>query len=272
VSKVAVQPTDKWNTRWGMTNTEQGFMPTPIALLRGYIRLGITGDEVLFVLHAMAYKWNGSMATPSFDTIASEMGKKRSTVQGYAKHLEQLHLLRRVPRLGKSSALDFAGLSQAIDALIPYQAPNTHPIEPSIDTLSDSSQTPCEKSNTEVEYREVQSITANACTYPAILDHYQRLFYPSAGRPNPKQKEHGRKLMAKLTDEWDETKAIAYLAAWHDHRWEEWRKENPGEEHAPGILWFEKPFRTYFNGGRLPGSTNSGGGKSSGKHGFGPGI
>lgn len=111
-------------------------------------------------------------------------------------------------------------------------------------------------------------ITANTCTYPAILDHYQRLFYPSAGRPNPRQKEHGRKLMAKLVDEWDETKAIAYLAAWHDHRWDEWRKEHPGEEHAPGILWFEKPLMAYFNGGALPhGKAHSGQGKGGAGYG-----
>lgn len=127
---------------------------------------------------------------------------------------------------------------------------------------------PRDQSVTPTLYTNMYQTKVQTCTIgQRIMRTWVSLFRPLSN-PTPKEIVAANAMVADLAD-WNDDRAVAYLIAWHDHRWEEWRQQNPGRDNAPGLPWFKEKFRAYFADNKLPAPYQKGNddGKTDGQQG-----
>lgn len=152
-----------FRARWGESLTKQGFTQVSNAFLVHYSELGITTEEALFIIHVLRYKWTVEYPFPSFETIATQMGKSRGTVQGYARSLEEKGFLKRKFRKNQSSKIDFSKLIEMLTNSA-CQNLNKIPIEKSttpylnVDTKEDPVRIRIKEENNARIYRGMDSV------------------------------------------------------------------------------------------------------------------
>src|ERR671932_736798 len=82
---------------------DPGFLPVPNLLRRHYRRLGITEEQLVFIEHLMAQKWDPGQRPQDLTDIAELMQKHIATVRGYSKQLRKAGLLKVTPRFHNGS-------------------------------------------------------------------------------------------------------------------------------------------------------------------------
>lgn len=103
--------------RWGDDLLDGGFGIIPYMLLDALPQLEIPAEVFLFIIHVFRFKRDERNPFPSLFTISRNMGKSLRSVQQYARFLEEKDYLRRNPRLGQASELDFSLLLEAVRKL-----------------------------------------------------------------------------------------------------------------------------------------------------------
>jgi DNA-binding MarR family transcriptional regulator len=117
--------------RWGsqLANSKRGFTPVSNVLLDSYSALGISDSEFVFLVEVIRYKWTVDTPYPSLKTIAYKMEKNRSTVQRYARSLEQKGIIKRHYVEGAPSKLNLNPLIKLLEAIEPYPDINREGIQ-----------------------------------------------------------------------------------------------------------------------------------------------
>jgi hypothetical protein len=100
---------------------DEGFVGIPTAFFRYYAALNLSQSEAMFILHLMSFKWNENAPFPSYPTLAQRMGITTEMARRHAKRIEEKHLLKRIPRVGKSNAFDLRPLTEALVRLVHNQ-------------------------------------------------------------------------------------------------------------------------------------------------------
>ena len=80
---------------------EAGYTSVPNLLLNHYAKLGITSDELVFLLHLLQYKWSSRDPYPRLQTIAEKMGKSWRQAHRYAHSLKAKGFLQITSRVLK---------------------------------------------------------------------------------------------------------------------------------------------------------------------------
>ncbi len=149
--------------RWGEPLTEYGFTAISNVFLLNYFTLGITTEEALFIIHVLKFKWTVEDPFPSFETIATQMGKTRGTIQKYARSLEGKGLMQRRFRENQPSKIDFSNLIKMLINTV-RQNPDRGPIKKStpiysnLDTKEDPLKIHIKEKNTPRIYHGMNSI------------------------------------------------------------------------------------------------------------------
>lgn len=94
---------------WGGT-TDKGFTAVSRAFLQHYVRLGISMEEAMLILHVLDYAWNGSVPFPKVATLCRYSGKSEKTIRTYIRSLRNKGLLKTRSRQGRSNEYDFSPL------------------------------------------------------------------------------------------------------------------------------------------------------------------
>jgi len=84
---------------------EAGYTSVPNLLLNYYARLGMTADELVFVVHLLQHKWSEKDPFPRLQTIAERMGKSWRQVHRYAQSLKKKCLLGITNRVLKGRGM-----------------------------------------------------------------------------------------------------------------------------------------------------------------------
>jgi DNA-binding transcriptional ArsR family regulator len=142
---MAADAPNGWEKFWGREVWAEGFVALPLRLLSGVGALGLDGGDLALVAHLLSFARPGSPPWPSVATLAERLGLKRRQVQRRLARLEEAGLVKRVARLGKSTAYDLGGLAIATRAL--QDAPGTRGRTPLVlhDAPPASSMTPEEE-------------------------------------------------------------------------------------------------------------------------------
>lgn len=102
--------------RWGIPLLDMGFVVIPNFFFAHYVKLGLTRDEFLFVLHLACRKFESprGRARVSLGTIAKEMGCSVRQVQRWRESLEKKAALIVALKPGRVSEYNFQPLSLAM--------------------------------------------------------------------------------------------------------------------------------------------------------------
>jgi hypothetical protein len=106
--------------RFGIEIMEDGFTSVPNLVLNHYAALGITGAEMLFIIHVWQFWWSQrENPHPPTRALAERMGVDQRTIRNYTASLEAKGFLttheRIVPGEGqRANVYDFAKLLKAI--------------------------------------------------------------------------------------------------------------------------------------------------------------
>lgn len=106
--------------RFGAEIMEEGFTSVPNLVLNHYAALGITGAEMLFIIHVWQFWWSErENPHPSSRVLAERMGVDQRTVRNYSASLEAKGFLvtreRIIPGEGqRANVYDFAKLLKAV--------------------------------------------------------------------------------------------------------------------------------------------------------------
>jgi hypothetical protein len=105
------------------------YVPVPNILLENYSKLSppITGQELVFLLQVMVYKWDRRPPFPSYAAIAGRMRLSDSRVRKIAQSLEQKGYLRREFMMDDNNRFHLDGLFDALHAAV---ARRPRPAEP----------------------------------------------------------------------------------------------------------------------------------------------
>src|SRR5438128_9269852 len=76
--------------RWGDIILDAGHTSIPNLLLELYTELGISVQEMMFIIHIFNYRWTKKNPHPAIATIARKMGVTDRSIQNYVKHLKSL--------------------------------------------------------------------------------------------------------------------------------------------------------------------------------------
>src|SRR5947207_1109052 len=76
--------------RWGDIILDAGHTAIPNLLIELYTELGITNQEMMFIIHIFNYRWTKKNPFPAIATIARKMGVDDRTIQRYIKRLKTL--------------------------------------------------------------------------------------------------------------------------------------------------------------------------------------
>jgi hypothetical protein len=74
--------------KFGYDILQEGHTAVPNLLLDLYTELGLTIQEMLFVIHLMQFQWSKRNPYPALTTIAEKMGVKRRMIGNYVKSLK----------------------------------------------------------------------------------------------------------------------------------------------------------------------------------------
>jgi hypothetical protein len=121
-----------WGDRWKYDDLfEGGYVPVPDVLLEEYARLTppITGQELLFILHLMLYKWDRRPPFPSYAAIAGRMGVSDSTVRKLARSLKKKGYLRREFVVDDKNRYHLDGLFDALHAAVARRPRQAVPVQ-----------------------------------------------------------------------------------------------------------------------------------------------
>ena len=99
-------------------------MAAPVALLRGYARLGLSDGELAVVLQLWSYWWEERLPCPAVSTLATQLGKTERQVQQILASLRRRGLVAVHPRYDRergqlSNAYDLGPLLRALETLPP---------------------------------------------------------------------------------------------------------------------------------------------------------
>ncbi len=106
--------------RFGAEIMEEGFTSVPNLVLNHYAALGITGAEMLFIIHVWQFWWSErENPHPSSRVLAERMGVDQRTIRNYTASLETKGFLttreRIIPGEGqRANVYDFAKLLKAV--------------------------------------------------------------------------------------------------------------------------------------------------------------
>ena len=106
--------------RFGAEIMEEGFTSVPNLVLNQYAALGITGAEMLFIIHVWQFWWSErENPHPASRTLAERMGVDQRTIRNYTASLEAKGFLatreRIIPGEGqRANVYDFAKLLKAV--------------------------------------------------------------------------------------------------------------------------------------------------------------
>jgi hypothetical protein len=75
--------------KFGCDILQAGHTAVPNLLLDLYTQLGLTTQEMLFVIHLMQFQWSKRNPYPALTTIAEKMGVKRRMIGNYVKSLKR---------------------------------------------------------------------------------------------------------------------------------------------------------------------------------------
>lgn len=78
---------------------EAGYTSVPNLLLNHYAKLGISVDELVFLLHLLQYKWTEKDPFPRLQTIAAKMGKGWRQAHRHAQSLKAKGFLKITNRV-----------------------------------------------------------------------------------------------------------------------------------------------------------------------------
>ena len=81
------------NAYFGDAVIDAGYLVVPHLLHRHYAELGITEEQLVFLLQLMALRWDFTGAPHSLAAIAERMGKNISTVRRYSQQLSSAGLI-----------------------------------------------------------------------------------------------------------------------------------------------------------------------------------
>ncbi len=98
---------------WGGT-TKKGFTPVARAFLRHYVRLGISMEEAMLILHVLDYAWGSTLPFPKIATLCQYTGKTDKTIRNYLRSLRSKGLLKTRNKGGRSNEYDFSPLFDAL--------------------------------------------------------------------------------------------------------------------------------------------------------------
>jgi hypothetical protein len=126
-SSASGVPSSTVAERLGPVLAAQGFVAAPVALLRGYARLGLSDGELALVLQIWSYWREERLPCPAVSTLATQLGKTERQVQQIVASLRKRGLLTVHPRHERergqlSNAYDLDPLIRAIEALPPIPA------------------------------------------------------------------------------------------------------------------------------------------------------
>lgn len=111
--------------KWGRPVLQLGFCLVPSLLLRAQARLKLTAAHLAIVLHLADYWWDTDRRPyPAKKTLGERLGVSPRQAQRYVAELEQMGLLRRIPRTapnrGKlTNEYDLSGLVARLKELEP---------------------------------------------------------------------------------------------------------------------------------------------------------
>jgi DNA replication protein len=107
------------SVRFGNDILEHGFTAIPNLVLERYTVLGITNQELVFIIHVWKYWWNEHNPYPSLNRVAVAMGITKKQVVRYSQSLQEKGFLtvteRHDPKLGQqTNEYDFTKLIRAV--------------------------------------------------------------------------------------------------------------------------------------------------------------
>jgi DNA replication protein DnaD len=105
--------------RFGDKLLDYGFTSIPNVLLFNYTQLGISNQELVFILHLLSFWWGREKPYPSLGLIAERMGITWRQAHRYAHSLEEkqyLTITERADEFGRrsTSEYDFTPLLKAL--------------------------------------------------------------------------------------------------------------------------------------------------------------
>lgn len=153
--------------RWGIPLLDAGFVVIPNFFFTHYVKLGLTRDEFLFVLHLACRKFESprGRARISLGNIAREMGCSVRQVQRWRLSLEKKAALVVASKPGQVSEYNFQPLSLAMLRLEMEDAkPSTHDthVTPTHDTHVTPGVTPTSPHENNKNKKERTTTTASA--------------------------------------------------------------------------------------------------------------
>jgi hypothetical protein len=84
--------------KFGDALLEHGFTSIPNLVLESYAALGITSNEMLFIIHVWKYWWTDKNHHPSIQRIADTMGARRGLQNRNTSHCKFATRIRRRPK------------------------------------------------------------------------------------------------------------------------------------------------------------------------------
>ena len=96
-------------------NQGSGYTTVSRKFLQGYLKLGLTMEEAMLIIHLMDYTFSNSTAFPKIATIAHHTGKSTKTIRRKIRSLREKGYLKTRVRYGRSNAYDFSALLEALE-------------------------------------------------------------------------------------------------------------------------------------------------------------
>lgn len=114
------QPAYSISVRFGDAILQAGHTSIPNLVLNHYSELGISSNEMMFVIHVWQYWWTERNPYPSLNSIASRMNISRRQARNYTQSLKSKGFLivreRFTPAFGQTtSEYDFSPLLRAVE-------------------------------------------------------------------------------------------------------------------------------------------------------------
>ena len=107
--------TERLSFRWGIPELDHGNVVIPEPIYRFHGELDVKGNAFVFIVHLAAFKYEsaGSVACPSYQTLATRMGLTRRAVIKIASGLEDDGWVQIHRRGTETSEFSFAPFAQA---------------------------------------------------------------------------------------------------------------------------------------------------------------
>lgn len=118
---MSEQDSYRLSVRFGEEILARGHTAIPNLVLNYYVRLGLSGPELLFTIHVWQHWWSERDPYPSLRTIASRMGISVRQAKRYVESLEQKGFLRVIERFlpdgsQTTNEFDYSALIRAVVA------------------------------------------------------------------------------------------------------------------------------------------------------------